>query len=269
MSSLRGLLCGLLGVMTVTTALAAQELRDTIGPLEQKANPITPENPIPRRTQSVAPSYPAEGRAVGAMATVVLAATIEEGGCVAEIRRGPEPLLTSAAMPAPTEAALKNAAEAFVREAATALRYWQYARPARPPISFFVSFTFKPDAETTLAQITAAVPLPQPALSAGPRPPQPVRVGVISMSPRLVTRVEPVYPAQALVARVQGVVILELRIDTTGKVTDASVLRSVPLLDQAALDAVRQWAYAAPTCVNGAATPLIITVTVQFKHPDQ
>lgn len=266
MPSLHALLCGLLGLITVTPVLAAQGLRDTIGPLEQKANPITPENPIPRRTQSVAPSYPAEARAVAVTATVVLAATIDESGCVAEIRRGPEPLLTSAAMPAPTETALKSAAEAFMREAATALRYWQYARPARPPISFFVSFTFKPDAETTSTQITAAGPLPQPALSDGPRPAEPVRVGVISMSPRLVTRVEPVYPTQALAARVQGTVILELRIDTTGKVTDASVLRSVPLLDQAALDAVRQWAYA-PTCLNGAGIPLIIVVTVQFKLP--
>ena len=98
MPSLRTLLCSLLGVVTITTVLAAQQLRDTIGPLEQKARPITPENPIPRRTQSVAPSYPKEGRAVGTMAaTVVLAVTIDQSGCVAEIRRGPEPLLTTAA----------------------------------------------------------------------------------------------------------------------------------------------------------------------------
>jgi hypothetical protein len=51
MYSQRALLCGLVGVITVATVLAAQELRDTIGPLEQKTNPITPGNPIPRRTQ--------------------------------------------------------------------------------------------------------------------------------------------------------------------------------------------------------------------------
>ena len=71
MSFLRALRCGLLGMVTVTTVLAAQGLRDTIGPLEQQANAITPENPIPRRTQSVAPSYPAEGRDVGAMTVTV------------------------------------------------------------------------------------------------------------------------------------------------------------------------------------------------------
>jgi protein TonB len=86
------------------------------------------------------------------------------------------------------------------------------------------------------------------------------------MSPRLVTRVEPVYPAEALSARVEGVVIVEPRTDTTGKVIDVKVLRSIPLLDQAALDAVKQWVYA-PMCFNGAAIPFITTVTVLFKLP--
>jgi len=263
--SLRTLLCGLLSVMIVTT-VAAQELRHTIGPLEQKANPITPENPIPRRTRSVAPSYPARARAVAATATVVLAATIDESGCVAEIRRGPEPLLTTAAIPVPPETALKSAADAFVYESAAALRRWQYDRPTRPPISFSVAFTFKPDAETTSTQIAAAVPLPPPVLPAGARTPEPVRVGNGIMSPRLVTRVEPVYPAQALAARVEGTVILEMRIDPTGKVTEAMVLRSEPLLDPAALDAVKKWVYA-PTCLYGAAIPTIVTVAVTFELP--
>jgi protein TonB len=42
------------------------------------------------------------------------------------------------------------------------------------------------------------------------------------------------------------------------------VLRSIPLLDQAAVDAVRQWAYT-PTLLNGAPVPVIMTVTVNFS----
>ena len=265
MSSLRTLRCGLLGVFAVTSVLAAQDLRDTIGPLEQKATPITPKNPIPRRTLSVEPSYPPEGRALGAMATVVLAVTIEKWGCVAEIRRGPEPVLTTA-MSAPAEA-LKSAADAFMREAVAVLRHWQYARPSRPPISFSVSFTFRPGAETTSTQ-SAAVPLAPPVLPAGPAPAEPVRVrvGSVSVSPRLVTHVRPVYPTRAVSARVEGTVVLEVRIDATGKVTDTKVLRSMPLLDQAALAAVRQWRYA-PTCFNGSGIPLITIVPVSFKLP--
>jgi len=46
-------------------------------------------------------------------------------------------------------------------------------------------------------------------------------------------------------------------------VTDARVLRSIPLLDQAALDAVRQWEFS-PTLLNGVPVAVIMTVTVQF-----
>ena len=48
---------------------------------------------------------------------------------------------------------------------------------------------------------------------------------------------------------------------------NARVLRSIPLLDQAALDAVRQWEFA-PTRLNGAAVPVIMTVTIQFSLPE-
>ena len=44
---------------------------------------------------------------------------------------------------------------------------------------------------------------------------------------------------------------------------NARVLRSIPLLDQAALDAVKQWQYT-PTLLNGVPVPVIMTVTVNF-----
>jgi protein TonB len=73
----------------------------------------------------------------------------------------------------------------------------------------------------------------------------------------------PVYPEVAAAAEVQGIVIIEATIGADGKVAQATVLRSVPLLDAAALEAVRQWEYR-PTLVNGVAAPLICTVTVNF-----
>ena len=75
--------------------------------------------------------------------------------------------------------------------------------------------------------------------------------------------VKPIYPAIAQSARVQGVVIIEATIGPDGKVQDAKVLRSIPLLDQAALDAVRQWEFT-PTLLNGVPVPVIMTVTVNF-----
>ena len=65
-------------------------------------------------------------------------------------------------------------------------------------------------------------------------------------------------------ARVQGVVILEARIEADGTVSSARVLRSIPLLDQAAIDAVRQWEFT-PTLLNGVPIPVIMTTTVNFR----
>jgi protein TonB len=99
-----------------------------------------------------------------------------------------------------------------------------------------------------------------------PPPPQQaaVRVGGQIKEPKKLKTVSPVYPDIAKQARVQGVVILECTISPQGKVTDVKVLRGIPLLDQAAVDAVKQWVYT-PTLLNGVPVPVIMTVTVNFK----
>ena len=96
-----------------------------------------------------------------------------------------------------------------------------------------------------------------------PPPPAPVRVGGNIKPPTKTKDVRPVYPAIAQSARVQGVVIVEATIGPDGRVAEAKVLRSIPLLDAAALDAVRQWQFT-PTLLNGQAVPVIMTVTVNF-----
>jgi protein TonB len=96
-----------------------------------------------------------------------------------------------------------------------------------------------------------------------PPPAQPVRVGGQIRAPTQIKKVQPTYPQIAQSARVSGVVILEATIGVDGKVKDVKVLRSIPLLDQAAIDAVRQWEYT-PTMLNNVPTPVIMTVTVTF-----
>ena len=93
----------------------------------------------------------------------------------------------------------------------------------------------------------------------------PVRVGGRVMEPKKVKDVAPVYPAMAQSAGVTGVVEIKATIGANGKVTDAKVVRSVPLLDQAALDAVRQWEYI-PMLLNGVPTSVVITVTISFTR---
>jgi len=91
-----------------------------------------------------------------------------------------------------------------------------------------------------------------------------VRVGGTIKAPIKTKDVKPEYPAAAKSAKAQGSVIIEATIGADGKVIDAKVIRSVSMLDQAALDAVRQWEYS-PTLLNGKPVPVKMTVTVTFK----
>ena len=95
-------------------------------------------------------------------------------------------------------------------------------------------------------------------------PTAPVVVGGNIKAPIRTKYVPPTYPDIARGVRVQGVVIIEAIIGADGKVEQARVLRSQPLLDEAALSAVREWEYT-PTLLNGRPTPVIMTVTVVFK----
>jgi protein TonB len=93
---------------------------------------------------------------------------------------------------------------------------------------------------------------------------EPVRVGGDIQPPTKTRDAQPLYPDIARQARVQGIVILEAIIDPQGNVTNVRVLRSIPLLDQAAIDAVRKWKYE-PTLLNGVPVPIVMTVTVNFS----
>ena len=93
----------------------------------------------------------------------------------------------------------------------------------------------------------------------------PVRVGGQIKTPIKIKDVKPVYPAIARSAGVAGAVTIEATIGPDGKVVDAKVVRSIPLLDQAALDAVRQWEYT-PTLLNGVPVPVLVTVTINFTR---
>jgi len=99
--------------------------------------------------------------------------------------------------------------------------------------------------------------------SPGVGPSGPVRLGSTVAPPKKIKDVRPVYPPIALAMQARGTVILDVTIGTDGRVLDAKVIHSVPQLDLAALEAVRQWEYE-PTRINGALVTLIMTVVVNF-----
>jgi Ca-activated chloride channel homolog len=102
-----------------------------------------------------------------------------------------------------------------------------------------------------------------------PPPPKPVmrspvRVGGNIQESKLILKVDPVYPELAIRARISGKVVLDVTVDEEGNVTDAKVVSGHPLLNEAAVTAVKQWKYA-PTLLNGAPVPVSVTTTVDFK----
>jgi TonB family protein len=294
------------------------------GALERQAKPITPENPIPRRTHTVPPSDPAGLEDAGAGGTVTMRITLDDSGHVAEVRavgavyRQNDALTVN--MPAPTRENLDRMAqgvyrgsssdgqismqraaqnlEAMIASATQAAKQWQYAPPADGPISFNVSVHFgpppppppppPPSGPGVYSRRNAPPPPPPPPprtssrpgpmRDAPPPPPPPppppdwasqdandppLRVGGTIKPPTKLKNVSPVYPPDAQELKVQGVVIIEARIERDGTVSRARVLRSIPMLDDAAVDAVRQWEFT-PTLLNGAPVPIMMTVTVNF-----
>ena len=115
-----------------------------------------------------------------------------------------------------------------------------------------------------ISELPPPLPPPPPPPSPPPVARGPVRIGGELKAPALVERVEPKYPSIAIRAQVQGVVILEAVVDPQGRVEDVRVLRSIPLLDKAAIAAVRQWRYS-PLLLNGMPERFVLTVTVSFS----
>jgi len=237
------------------------------GPLELKAHTVTPENPIPRRIQYEAPVLP--GSVASNHGRLGIKVTLDDVGRVAEARvvqmdlegqgfsfaasetdltgPGSQGFLGSAKALGVSPDTFKETIETCIDAALAAVRQWRYDPPFEAPLTFSVD-----------------VNLGTPVM-AFQRAPEgdALRVGGNINAPKKIRDVRPVYPPIARESNVTGVVIMEARIGTDGSVEEAHVLKSIPLLDQAALEAVKQWQFE-PTLMNGQPTPVIMTVAVNF-----
>ena len=104
----------------------------------------------------------------------------------------------------------------------------------------------------------AATPPPMPA-----PPLMPGRFQSSSAGPVVIKRVDPQWPPEAQAAGVQGMVVVQMAVAPDGTVRDTRVLRSVPMLDEAALAAARQWRFA-PAGPEGRADPVMFTAVFAF-----
>jgi periplasmic protein TonB len=97
-----------------------------------------------------------------------------------------------------------------------------------------------------------------------PTAPKRIRISQGVTRGQLVTKVEAKYPPLALIARIQGVVVLTAIISKTGEIQNLSLVSGQPLLVPAAIEAVKQWRYR-PFQLNGEAVEVETTVTVTFQ----
>ncbi|MCX6543916.1 MAG: M56 family metallopeptidase [Acidobacteria bacterium] len=256
------------------SATAKPQSKPTAGPNSQAPRPgmmTGPAGPAwPEITRLGTVIYPPDALEAGWSGTVTVAAGIDASGNVITAQA------TSFAIHAN-----KIAFEAKSRADGMAARLFDPFRDAaleavrqtkfKPLGRAFANFTIgcEFDSDRATARLVPGLPPSQQTGTMNEQhqwaeiPPNAVRVGGHIAPPKKLKDVKPVYPAVALNARVQGVVIVEAVIGEEGRVSTVRVLRSIPLLDQAALDAVRQWEFV-PTLLNGAPIPVIATMTVNF-----
>jgi TonB family protein len=105
-------------------------------------------------------------------------------------------------------------------------------------------------------------PLPPPP--GGSRSASPGTAGPVA-EPKLVKKVNPVYPDAAKQAKLEGIVLLECAIDTSGRVKSAKAIRGEPMgLTEAAIAAVSQWEFEPARGADGRPVEVLFTVTIRF-----
>lgn len=178
----------------------------------------------------VAPIYPAEAKTQSVSGVVVLHALISKTGTVEDLKvvSGPE-MLTASAI--------------------DAVKQW----------------TYKPyllNGEPTAVETTITVNY---NLGGATQPGQgPVRVSSGVIAGNILTKVNPVYPADAKADHISGSVVLHAIISKTGSIESLNVISGPKALMTSALDAVKQWTYK-PYLLNGNSTEVETTITVNYS----
>ncbi|MFN8058474.1 MAG: TonB family protein [Vicinamibacterales bacterium] len=185
---------------------------------------VQPSRPLaPRIESAVLPASVAIDALPPPETRVIVDARIDESGTV-------------------TEATVVQGAPVLAASATNAVEQWRF-RPGGPDRAT-IGFNFASD-------------------YSDPGAPAPVRVGGAVAPPSKLRDTRPVYPEKAQQDKVQGVVICETTIGADGKVEYAMVIRSIPALDEAALDAILQWEFT-PTLVDGVPHAVVMVITVNF-----
>jgi protein TonB len=131
---------------------------------------------------------------------------------------------------------------------------------AKPEVPTDIAPSDAASADETIASTELNVDAP-PEL-----PPAPKRAEFFTAfdePPQVVKQVKPIYPDMARQSELEGVVLLLVGVDEFGNVIEATVLQSVPGLDQAAIDAVYKWKFK-PAKQRDIPVPVRISLPIRF-----
>ena len=81
---------------------------------------------------------------------------------------------------------------------------------------------------------------------------------------KVLKKVEPVYPVKAQEFEIEGIVVLKCFINTEGRVDKVQIMRSIEVLDQAAIDAVKKWKFE-PAMQGGKPVAVQVNIPVTFR----
>jgi TonB family protein len=190
--------------------------------------------------QKVDAIYPPIAKAAHIQGTVVLQGLIGKDGTVRELHvLNGHPMLQQAAI--------------------DAVRQWHY-RPyllKGEPVEVLTTIN-------VIFSLDAPPPAAPAALSGAPTYlPRQINISSGVAQGSLQFKVAPVYPPDAKAAGVSGTVVLQCTISKEGRVVNLNVVSGPALLQQSAIDAVRQWRYR-PYLVNGEAVEVQTTVNLIF-----
>jgi len=111
--------------------------------------------------------------------------------------------------------------------------------------------------------LNSAPSVPVLAKASDPTPVKRIRVASRVVEANLIHDVAPQYPPEAGRARIEGTVVLMAVIGTDGNVKDVRIESGLPMLAQAAIDAVRQWRYK-PYMIDGEPVEVDSRITINF-----
>ena len=201
--------------------------------LERQAYTVPKDGKPPRKVHNADFPYPPDVK------SVITSALLDVDGSVVEAR-----LLKRQISGPPVEPrVLAAAVERLSSGTLATVRQWRFEPPDKAPLAMTITVNYRTD-DGQQAELPPGV-----------------------VAPVAIHQPNPIYPPDALQAGIQGSVTLRVTIGADGLVKKAEVWRSVPALDQAALDAVRQWTFK-PATKDGQPVDVVTDIEMTFTLKD-